>query len=68
MLKILNMVKEVNADTTKEHIRAEISVSNSSELVTEVDNYVFEEGSIGWDISEGDFYGLTGGSWVKQNS
>ena len=68
MLKILNMVEEINADTTKKHIRAEISVSSSSELVTEVENYVFEEGSIAWDITNGDFYGLVGGSWVKQNS
>ena len=66
MLKILNMVEEVNADTTKKHIRAEISVSSSSDLATEVENYVFEEGSIAWDISTGKIYGLTGGSWVEQ--
>lgn len=66
MLKILNMVEEINADTTKKHIRAEISVSSSSELVTEVENYVFEEGSIAWEISAGKIYGLTGGSWVEQ--
>lgn len=66
MLKILNMVEEINADTTKKHIRAEISVASSSELVTETANYVFEEASIAWEISTGKIYGLTGGSWVEQ--
>jgi len=42
-------------------------VASSSELATETDNYAFEEGSIAWDITNGDFYGLVGGSWVKQN-
>lgn len=66
MLKILSFVEEINSDTKKKHIRAEISVASSSELVTETENYVFEEGSIAWDISAGKIYGLTSGSWVEQ--
>ncbi len=67
MLKIRKFTEEINNDTTKKHGVAEISVASSSELATETDNYAFEEGSIAWDITNGDFYGLVGGSWVKQN-
>ena len=67
MIKILSFVEEINSDTTKKHVRAEISVSSNSDLATELGDYAFEEGSIAWDITNGDFYGLVGGSWVKQN-
>lgn len=66
MLKILEFVEELNSDTKKKHIRALISVSSASELATETADYVFTEASIAWDISTGDIYGLTNGSWVKQ--
>ena len=66
MLKILEYVKELSSDTEKEHIRALISVSSSSDLATETDQYVFEEASIAWDISTSKIYGLVGGSWVEQ--
>ena len=66
MVTIRDYVQKVSNDD-KKHIIAEISVASSSELVTELDDYAFEEGSIAWDITNGDFYGLVGGSWVKQN-
>ena len=66
MLKILEYVKELSSDTEKEHIRALISVSSSSDLATETDKYVFTEASIAWDISTSKIYGLVGGSWVEQ--
>lgn len=66
MLKILESVKELSSDTEKEHIRALISVSSSSDLATETEDYVFTEASIAWNISTGEIYGLTGGSWVEQ--
>ena len=68
MVKIRKFTEELSNDKEKTHGIAEISVASSSELVTETENYVFEEGSIAWDITNGDFYGLVGGSWVKQNS
>lgn len=67
MLKILESIEEVSSDTQKKHIRAEISVGSSSELDTETGNYVFTDGSIAWDISTGDFYGLSGGEWINQS-
>ena len=66
MLKILEFVKELSSDTDKEHIRALISVSSSSDLATETEDYVFTEASIAWDISTSKIYGLVGGSWVEQ--
>lgn len=65
MIKILALHSEGITDG-KINARCEISVASSSELATETDNTVFTEGSIAWDISTGDFYGLAGGSWVKQ--
>lgn len=67
MLKIRNFVQETSSDG-KMHGVAEISVNDSSELVTEVGDYVFEDGSVAWAISEASFYGLTGGSWILQTS
>lgn len=66
MLKILSFVEELHSDE-KKHVRAEISVSDSSELATEAHGYIFEDASIAWDITNGDFYGLVDGNWVKQN-
>lgn len=65
MIKILELHSEgiVNG---KMHARCDISVADSSELATETDNTVFTEGSIAWDISTGDFYGLAGEQWIKQ--
>ena len=57
----------MSSDTEKKHIRAEISVGSSSELDTQTGNYVFTDGSIAWDISTGDFYGLSGGEWINQS-
>ena len=65
MVKILSLHSEGTKDG-KIQARCEISVASSSELVTEIENTAFTEGSIAWDISTGDFYGLAGGSWMKQ--
>lgn len=65
MVKIRSFVPEFSMDG-KKHGVAEISVSDSSELVTELGEYVFTEGTIAWDIENGDFYGLKGSEWVKQ--
>lgn len=66
MLKVLEFVEEASTDTEKKHIRAMISVSSSSELVAETENYVFSDASLAWDISTGKIYGLSEGSWVEQ--
>ena len=66
-IKILDYKLEKVVDGVN-HIRAEMCVDSADELVTSLNNNVFTQGSIAWDISSGDFYGLTGGSWVKQNS
>ena len=66
MLKIRNFEVE-RSNEQGEFIRAEISVSDASELATTSGNYTFVEGSIAWDISTGDFYGLdSSGEWIKQ--
>lgn len=47
--------------------RVEIAVDSASELVTEYKGITFTQGSIAWDISTGDFYGLdSSGTWYKQ--
>lgn len=51
----------------KTYIRADIAVDSASELTSEHGNYVFTAGSIGWDISTGDFYAEdSSGNWHKQ--
>lgn len=64
MLKIRSFISELAAG----HVCAEISVSSPSELAVQHGEYTFTEGSIAWDISTGDFYGLAAdGSWYKQD-
>lgn len=49
--------------------RVEIAVDSASELVTEYKGIAFTQGSIAWDISTGDFYGLdSNGNWNKQGA
>ena len=67
MLKILGFIPVLSNDG-KRHCIAELSVASSSELATELDDYIFEEGSTAWDISTGDMYGLAGGTWYEQNA
>ena len=66
MIKILTLHSE-GITNGKINARCDISVADSSELATETDNTVFTDGSIAWDISTGDFYGLANGSWYKQD-
>ena len=67
MLKIRNFeVERLNSEGL--FVRAEISVSDTSELATMSGDYTFVEGSVAWDISSGDFYGLnSSGEWINQN-
>ena len=47
----------------------EIAVDSAEDLVTAHKGINFTQGSIAWDISTGDFYGLTStGDWVKQGA
>jgi hypothetical protein len=66
MLKILELHSEGTIGN-KIKARCEISVGSSSELATETSDTVFTDGSIAWDISTGDFYGLSGGEWINQS-
>lgn len=47
----------------------ELAVSSASELpeVDAIPGILISESSIAWDISTGDFYGLTGGTWYNQD-
>lgn len=59
----------VKSDNKIPRYRMEIDVDTASEL-PDVDYFTGEkiaQGSIGWDISTGDFYGMkSDGTWVKQ--
>lgn len=49
------------------YVRAEIAVDSSSDLTTTVGAGTLTAGSIAWDVSTGDFYGLdSDGTWHKQ--
>ena len=47
----------------------ELAVSSASELpeADAIPGILISESSIAWDISTGDFYGLTGETWYKQD-
>lgn len=48
------------------YVRAEIAVDSSSDLTTTIGAGTLTAGSIAWDISTGDFYGLgSDGTWHK---
>ena len=48
-------------------VRAEIIVDSSSDLTTTIGAGTLTAGSIAWDVSTGDFYGLdSDGTWHKQ--
>lgn len=67
-MKLIAMEVERVQGATK-YARCEIAVNAASELAATWPerNIVFTAGSIAWDISTGDFYGFTGGSWYKQD-
>lgn len=71
-VKILSVVQEsttIVEGSPVYNARAEIAVDNVSDLTTTLNDYVFTAGSIAWDISTGDFYGLnSSGTWVKQGT
>ena len=65
-VKILKSTFEKLVEGTN-HIRAEIAVDSSSDLTTTIGGQVLTAGSIAWDISTGNFYGLDStGTWRKQ--
>ena len=66
MLKVISFQQESVINGTV-YGRAEICVEDSSELATTSGSMEFTSGSIAWDISTGEFYGFTGGSWYKQD-
>lgn len=60
--------KIVNGERLSEVI-IEVDCDTASDLPTvyELDGRVIGQGSIAWDISTGDFYGLnSSGVWIKQ--
>ena len=51
--------------------RVEIDVDTASDLpaADDIDGILLYQGSIAWDISTGDFYGMqSDGTWCRQNS
>lgn len=68
--KIINCIieeEETNTENPKVYARCDIAVDAASELATAVGRYTLTEGSLAWDISTSDIYGLkSNGTWVKQ--
>lgn len=67
MIKIISRV----TDSTKGNIikiRAKIAVDSAADLAANLNNYYFALGSLAWDVSTGDIYGIdSSGTWHKQN-
>lgn len=65
MLKVLSYVRDKNT------ARAEIFVDSTAALATSVqinnETLTLTTGSIAWDVSTGDFYGLVNTTWHKQD-
>lgn len=66
MLKVKSIVAESYTDTGIRGI-AEIIVSSTSDLATTDGSVVFTDGSIAWNVTTGDFYGLYNGVWYNQD-
>ncbi len=65
-VKVLRSTVEKIVDGVNQ-IRAEIMVDSSSDLTTTIGAGTLTAGSIAWDVSTGNFYGLdSDGSWHKQ--
>lgn len=65
-IKVLNSTHEKTVGKVN-YIRAEIIVDSAAELPAEINGNVLTMGSIAWDISTGDFYGLDStGTWHNQ--
>lgn len=60
----------IKYENNKSVMRMEIDVDSAEEL-PDIDDFsgrIMYMGSVAWDISTGDFYGLTStGEWVLQN-
>lgn len=67
MIKIISRV----TNSTKGNIiniRAKIAVDSAADLAANLNNYYFALGSLAWDVSTGDIYGIdSSGTWHKQN-
>ena len=46
---------------------AELIVSSTSELATTDGTTIFTDGSVAWDVTTGNFYGLYNGTWYNQD-
>lgn len=68
MIKIRDFIEKTSNDGNQ-HIIADLMIDSASELPSqEYAGYVLDMGSIAWDISTGDFYGLnSAGTWYKQD-
>ena len=67
MIKIISRVTDSTKGNTI-NIRAKLAVDSAADLAANLNNYHFVLGSIAWDVSTGDIYGIDStGTWHKQN-
>lgn len=67
MIKIISRVTD-NTKGNTINIRAKIAVDTADDLTADYHNYHFTLGSIAWDVSTGDIYGIdSSGTWHKQS-
>lgn len=68
MAELLNKYGDTNIGGNKA-ARCEVRLDSLSELstLTEIDGYTLTDGSIAWDIENGDFYALKNGTWYNQD-
>jgi hypothetical protein len=68
MIKIRDFIEKTSNDGNQ-HIIADLMIDSASELPSqEYAGYVLDMGSIAWDISTGEFYGLdSDGVWHNQS-
>ena len=68
-IKFIEITYEKLNNNKTNNARVEIAVDSAADLVTSHKGINFTQGSIAWDISTGDFYGLKStGDWVKQGA
>lgn len=68
MIKIISRVTDSKKGGNAMNIRAKIAVDTADDLTADYLNYHFTLGSIAWDVSTGDIYGIdSSGTWHKQN-
>lgn len=66
-IKFIEITYEKLNNNKTNNARVEIAVDSAADLVTAHKGINFTQGSIAWDISTDDFYGLnSNGEWLKQ--